>query len=124
MEGHFVHQAADGSLAVVGVFFNIGRANPSIAQILAARPLTSKNVNILAEQNFMVQALLPAERVFYAFKGSLTTPPCSEGVQWFLMQHPVELSAQQWAQLKQALPISNARPIQNRHGRAILLNTL
>lgn len=119
LEIHFVNQAKDGTLAVVAAFFKVGHANAALAKILAAVPTTTSEVNILPWHDLNVQALLPSNRSFYHFKGSLTTPPCSEGVQWFVMQQPVELSAQQLERFMQVLPIKNARPIQNTHERTI-----
>jgi carbonic anhydrase len=95
---HLVHADAEGQLAVVAVFLEEGNANPSID---------------LLWQN------LPKEKGYYTFSGSLTTPPCSEGVTWYVMKNPVALSKAQVAAFAKLYP-GNARPIQAANGREIL----
>ena len=65
-----------------------------------------------------VEALLPDNRTYYRYDGSLTTPPCSEGVKWFVLETPVELSAAQIAAFRSVLS-GNSRPVQALNGRAI-----
>jgi carbonic anhydrase len=122
MEMHFVNQAKDGSLAVIAVFFKLGHFNPAIEKILTQVPVGEKDVQEFAHSGiaFMAKTLLPADDAYYSFEGSLTTPPCSEPVQFLVMKQPVELSSQQWEKFKTVLGSTNARPIQAINGRAIV----
>jgi len=110
MEAHFVHKAADGALGVVGVMFKVGEHNPVIEGIWqnvpqAGSAKTVDGVEINAGD------LMPADKSYYKYDGSLTTPPCTEGVQWYVMKEPIELSAKQLTAFQAVFPV-NARPIQ------------
>jgi carbonic anhydrase len=122
MEMHFVHQAEDGGLVVVGVFVAEGEEDPSIAAIwerLAAAPGSEANVQI--PPNF-AQNLFSGEATgVYHYQGSLTTPPCSEGVQWFLRRATTELSADQIAAFT-AVYDHNNRPVQPLNARTLELD--
>ena len=118
MEAHLVHKADDGSLAVVGVFLKEGAENPVLAKIW---PHLSGEVNhekSVEGVEVNVADLLPAEKGFYNYSGSLTTPPCSEGVTWLVMDRSVEVSK---AQVDQFLGLvhPNARPVQPLHDRDV-----
>lgn len=113
LEMHFVNQAKNGTLAVLAVFFTIGNSNPAIEQVVQG--LTSPTPT-----SFDIKDLLPANKTFYQFQGSLTTPPCSESVQWFVLQEPIQLSSAQLEAIKKAMPQSNARPIQPLHARSVI----
>lgn len=102
LTGHFVHADAAGALAVLGIMFEEGEANPAIQAML-------DNVGGKAEMD--LTAMLPAELTAYNFPGSLTTPPCSEGVNWHVVSTPVSASAEQIAALSAAMG-NNARPVQ------------
>ncbi len=110
MDAHLVHQAADGKLAVVAVLLQPGAASRLVEAIWANAP---KGHGESAPGALTVDAsqLLPATRGYYAFTGSLTTPPCSEGVRWLVLKSPVELSPEQVAAFAQRYP-NNARPVQ------------
>ncbi|MFN3768807.1 MAG: carbonic anhydrase [Ectopseudomonas guguanensis] len=118
MVAHFVHQAADGRLAVVAVLFKEGAQNQALAQVFDAMPPKAGDKVELAD-SFTPQAVLPQQQGYYAFAGSLTTPPCSENVQWRVLKQPVELSHAQVLQF-QHLYAMNARPIQALHDRQVL----
>jgi carbonic anhydrase len=116
---HLVHKNAAGKLAVVAVLFKEGDAlNPTIERLWHALP-TEKGVEA-APEGLAVNAadLLPAERGYFTFSGSLTTPPCTEGVTWFVLKTPVQLSEEEIATFAHRYP-HNARPVQPRNGRAI-----
>lgn len=117
MVAHLVHKNAEGKLAVVGVLFRVGRKNDALAPVFAAMPKKAGEKAALAE-GFDPARLLPADKGYWAFTGSLTTPPCSEGVRWQVMKQPLEISA---AQLKafRTLYKMNARPIQPLNGRTL-----
>ena len=114
---HFVHRNDEGKLAVVGVLFKIGKENPVLAKIFAAMPKKAESKSALPGELDPAD-LLPASRDYYAFTGSLTTPPCSEGVRWQILQTPVELSKAQLAAFRKLYPM-NARPVQPLNGRTV-----
>lgn len=117
MELHLVHRNSVGELAVVGVFLKEGEANRAIQHIWDHIPaLPGQSVDA---GDFNPALLLPASKAFYRYAGSLTTPPCSEGVRWHVLAQPVELSAAQVAQFQTFFPF-NARPLQPRNNRPVL----
>ncbi|SET54212.1 carbonic anhydrase [Thorsellia anophelis] len=115
---HFVHSNEDKTLAVVGLLFDIGEENPALEPLLAALPKESGDNNTLAEP-FDIKSLLPENKDYYSFMGSLTTPPCSEGVHWQVLKQHVTLSEAQLEQIK-AVVSPNARPIQPLNDREII----
>ncbi len=117
MSAHLVHQDAEGRLAVVAVVFERGVAQPVVQQVWNNLPL-EKRQPLRASQPLDPTALLPAERGYYTYMGSLTTPPCTEGVLWMVMQQPLQVSAAQIAILSRLYP-GNARPVQQTAGRLI-----
>lgn len=117
MVAHLVHKDADGRLAVVAVLLNRGAAQPLIQTVWNNLPL-EKNEAQPVRQPVDLNALLPAERSYYTYMGSLTTPPCTEGVLWMVMKTPVQVSAEQIGIFSRLYPM-NARPIQAASGRMI-----
>ena len=113
---HLVHRNAAGNLAVIGVLFKVGKENAALKDVFASMPAKEGKAELKGKLN--ASAMLPANMGYYAFKGSLTTPPCSEGVAWQVLKTPVELSA---AQLKAFTSIykMNARPVQPLNGRKV-----
>ena len=122
LEVHFVHKDADGNLAVVGVLVKEGAENPAYAEFLANLPTEEGEPTTL---DYTVNALqmMPAEKTYYTYSGSLTTPPCSEGVRWLLLTTPIELSAEQIEAVGMLFE-HNARPIQSLNARDVLQDTL
>lgn len=119
LEAHLVHKAADGSLAVVGVLIKEGaKDNPVLASVWSHMPKEAGGTMEMASMSVNVADLLPAKKAYWNYSGSLTTPPCSEGVNWFVMDKSVEASA---AQIKQFLTVvhENARPTQPMNGRGV-----
>jgi carbonic anhydrase len=116
---HLVHQDSEGHLAVVAVLFEEGKANPLIDALWSNAPEKKGEAHDVASVSVQALDLLPAERGYYTFTGSLTTPPCSEGVTWYVLRVHPTVSAQQIARFSQFYPM-NARPIQARNGRTIL----
>lgn len=118
-EVHFVHRAADGRLAVVGVLIEEGEANPAYAPVWDNLP-AARGVEVHLEHVMVdVDALLPADHASYRYVGSLTTPPCSEGVSWIVMRTPVTLSSMQLRMLRAVLA-GNSRPVQPINGRQVV----
>jgi carbonic anhydrase len=117
MVAHLVHKDQEGRLAVVAVLLDRGSAHPLIQQVWNNLPL-EKNEELPARAPLDLNALLPADRGYYTYMGSLTTPPCSEGVMWMVMKTPVTVSAEQVAIFSRLYPM-NARPLQSASGRMI-----
>jgi len=116
---HFVHKNAEGKLAVLGVLLKEGNENPGIKTLWANLP-KEENVEYAPDGvNFNPGNLLPREFDFYSYEGSLTTPPCTEGVRFFILKTTVNIAKEQ----VQAFPFQmNARPVQPLNGREILSN--
>lgn len=117
MEVHWVHESAAGELAVVALMVRAGRHHPAFAPIFAHLPRPGEKITV-ETQSLDLSALLPPQRGYYAFDGSLTTPPCTEGVRWMVLQQPVPLSPKQIQAFKRLFPF-NARPVQARHERKV-----
>jgi len=115
MVAHFVHKLNDGKLSVVAVLFKKGKENTALAPVFSALPAEGKTTQLT---NFDPASVLPATRTYYKFTGSLTTPPCSDGVRWQVLTQPVELSANQIAAFKKLYKM-NARPVQPLNGRLV-----
>jgi len=110
VEMHLVHKSAEGGLAVVGVMFDEGAANADLGKIWSQMPDHAGGV---LKSDMLVNAanLLPNERAFTGYDGSLTTPPCSEGVKWHVLDGSLQASAEQIAQFKAQIGENN-RPTQ------------
>ena len=118
LELHFVHKSAEGNLAVLGVFIQPGTTNTALAPIWSAMPHEAGAVQQVGT-TVRPAALLPASRTYFRYQGSLTTPPCSEGVLWTVFASPIEASTSQIQQFAQ-LFANNARPEQGLHRRFLL----
>jgi carbonic anhydrase len=117
MVAHLVHKDPEGRLAVVAVLLDRGSAHAVVQQVWNNLPL-EKGEQLDARTPIDLSALLPADRRYYTYMGSLTTPPCSEGVLWMVMQQPVTISQSQINIFAKLYPM-NARPIQSASGRLI-----
>jgi carbonic anhydrase len=118
MEMHLVHKSADDSLAVVGVLIEEGHDNAAFDSLWAHLPAAEGQDVRLPELAAVVDHLLPAKRDFYRYDGSLTTPPCSEGVKWLVMKTPIALSHEQIAKFR-AVIHDNNRPTQQLKNRVV-----
>ncbi|HRH16018.1 MAG TPA: carbonic anhydrase family protein [Aquabacterium sp.] len=117
MVAHLVHKDAEGKLAVVAVLMDQGVAHPMVQLVWNSLPLEKgmeQRSPVMMDMNLM----LPAERLYYTYMGSLTTPPCTEGVLWMVMKQPATLSHEQMGVFARMYPM-NARPIQPAAGRMI-----
>lgn len=120
LEAHLVHRNAAGELAVIAVMFQEGRENPVLAQIFNAMPRTADQKAALGSE-LNPADLLPAQHDYYAYMGSLTTPPCSEGVYWQVLKQPLEMSRAQLTAFRKLYPM-NARPVQPLNDRTVEQN--
>ncbi|MBA2816531.1 carbonic anhydrase [Candidatus Pantoea persica] len=119
LEAHFVHQNGASELAVAAMMFEPGAENPTLQPILAALPHEENHPVTLGRQIDLIP-LFPQDRHYYRFSGSLTTPPCTQGLRWLVMKQPVQLSPTQLARFRRALASANNRPLQPLHGRLIV----
>ena len=117
MVAHLVHKSAEGKLAVVAIHLDRGKENAALKAVFNAMPARANETRPLAA-GVNAGAFLPAGRGYYRFMGSLTTPPCSEGVRWLVLKEPVEISAGQLAAFQKLYPM-NARPVQPLNGRRL-----
>ena len=118
MSLHLVHKDAQGRLAVVALLLDPGPPQPVVQQVWNNLPL-EKHEEAAARVALDLPQLSPADRRYYTYMGSLTTPPCSEGVQWVVMRHPVTASPEQLELFARLYPM-NARPLQSAAGRRIM----
>jgi carbonic anhydrase len=116
INAHLVHKSADGKLGVIGVFFKEGKENAALKGIFAALPNAESKTPLKAK--FNAGDLLPNSVANYSYTGSLTTPPCSEEVSFFILKTPIEMSTGQLAAFKKVFSM-NARPVQPLNGRTI-----
>ena len=119
LEAHLVHADKDGNLAVVAVMFNEGADDTFISKLWSAMPDKAGGKNSLPTA-LSAKDLLPKDRGYYRFDGSLTTPPCSEGVRWLVMKAPATASKAQVEKFSKTLGFANNRPIQPVNARVVL----
>jgi carbonic anhydrase len=122
MECHFVHKAADGGLAVLGVMIAKGAANPALEAIWQIMPANGGETASAPSLLDPVK-LLPRDKVTFRYAGSLTTPPCSEVVQWVVYRQGITASADQIARFGRLFS-NNARPVQPLNRRKLLLDVM
>lgn len=111
LEVHFVHKSAAGELAVVGILVDEGEHDPIWDPVIAAFPDEAGGKRHVENLDLDVKDLRPLPQHYYRYEGSLTTPPCSEGVQWIVMAEKRQMSAEQMATIV-ALLHNNNRPVQ------------
>ena len=119
MEVHFVHVDKDGGLAVVSVLVGEGEEHPVLSQLWAFMPETPGETS---QKPIGIEEtdLLPPTREYYSYSGSLTTPPCTEGVRWLVLKSPTHASAGQIAAFKNRVGPATNRPVQPVNARIIL----
>jgi carbonic anhydrase len=118
MEVHFVHQAPSGALGVVGVMMKTGKVNPAFNAIVTTMP-SAAGPAVKADAKINPNGLLPAQRGYYSYAGSLTTPPCSEVVNWMLLTDAIDVAEADIAAFAK-LYAMNARPAQKPNRRYVL----
>lgn len=119
MEVHLVHADYMGNIAVVAVMFQYGEAHSGIEKLWALMPAESGGKADLPEA-FNAGELLPQDLDYYRFNGSLTTPPCTEGVRWLVLKEPVSVSKSQVQAFSKVMGHPNNRPVQPLNARQIL----
>ena len=124
MEMHLVHQDARGHLLVVGVLLTFGQENQVLSRVgdwverHTGQRLPPKGGEVSTDLTFNLTDLLPSNTHHFSYHGSLTTPPCSEGVQWIVLKTPIEISKVQAERFITTIG-ANARPVQPLRGRDI-----
>jgi carbonic anhydrase len=119
MEMHLVHKNAEGELVVVAVMFDKGAPNAELEKLWKVIPEHAEQ-NATINQNLNLNNLLPKDKTYWRFSGSLTTPPCSEGVIWVVLKHPLTLSAEQLEKFTHTMHHDNNRSVQSLHGRVVV----
>lgn len=119
LEAHFVHADSKGNLAVVGVMFQDGKENAALKALSAFLPDSEGAPSKLAVKLKPTQ-MMPSSMDYYRFAGSLTTPPCSEGVRWLVMKQPMTASKSQIEAFAKAMRHHNNRPVQPMNGRVVI----
>lgn len=119
LEAHFVHADKDGNVAVIGVMFNEGQENAGLTKLWKQMPTTIDKPQKL-KSRLLPNELMPKNLDYYRFSGSLTTPPCSEGVRWLLIKSAVTASKEQIEALEKVIKHHNNRPVQPLNGRMIV----
>lgn len=118
MVAHLVHKSTEGQLAVIAVLVDPGAMSSLMNKVWTYMPLESGDKVRMPAEMVDLNELLPKDMRYYQFMGSLTTPPCSEGVLWMVLKQPVTASREQIRLFSQLFP-NNARPPQPTNGRAI-----
>ncbi len=119
LEAHFVHKNDSGDLAMVSVMFEEGAENPALARSISQLPMQEGH-QVSLESPTSPDELLPSNRDYYRFNGSLTIPPCTEGVRWFVLKSTNTASGEQIKAIRQALGHANNRPVQALNARMVL----
>ncbi len=119
LEIQLTHESLAGEIAVVALMATRGVAMPAFTNLLQALPTHTDGSNVMARPPNPA-ALLPTRQDYFRFNGSLTTPPCTEGVRWFVLKDPVTLSAGQLDTVVGALSEPNNRPVQALNARMVL----
>jgi len=120
LEAHFVHASEDGKLAVISVMFEEGKENPVLKKIWEKMPHTAGESAGCGLPSKLVNAVLPKSKDYYRFNGSLTTPPCSEGVRWMVMKEYSTISPAQAKEFLELLHHANNRPVQAINARKVM----
>ncbi|GAA3591147.1 carbonic anhydrase [Klugiella xanthotipulae] len=118
LELHLVNKSEDGQIAVLGVLFNTGAANSTLTELFDSMPteVTEEENLVKLSEEINPADLLPAGSEVVQYEGSLTTPPCTEGVRWNVFETVGEISADQLAAFQEIFP-SNHRPTQDVNDR-------
>jgi len=118
MDAQLMHKSVDGKQAIVAVLFENGTENPVVQLVLNNLPLEPRGEVVPPAQSIDLSRLVPDNRRYFTFMGSLTTPPCTEDVLWLVLKQPQQLSPEQLAIFQRLYP-PNARPVQPAYGRIV-----
>ncbi len=119
LEIHMVHKNKDGKFAVVSIMAQEDKKSNETFEFLDKYLPKKANDTVKVNNDFNINKVLPQNRSFYTYTGSLTTPPCTESVQWFIFKTPIEVSIKMITDLKKIMPLNNFRNVQELNGRKI-----
>jgi carbonic anhydrase len=120
LEIHFVHQGSNGHALVIAVLVKAGAVNSELAKLITQLPVDEGKEYAIKTGDVNPIDLIPAKKSgYYLFPGSLTTPPCTEGVQWLVMADTITASSAQIVTLRKAMGGPNARPVQALNKRRV-----
>lgn len=122
LEIHCVHQSAQNHYLVMSIFAKAGRQNSFLHDAFHYLPQERDHESNLKNVMINPTDLLPKSHNYFAYEGSFTTPPCTEGVHWIVMEEPIQASLKQIQFFKQHVTHDNRRPVQPLNGRRIFLN--
>jgi len=120
LEAHFVHASKDGQLAVVALMFEDGKENRLIKKVWSKMPHEAGKTHAINLSSREINDLLPRSKAYYRFSGSLTTPPCSEGVRWLVLKNYATISKAQVKEFLHTMHHENNRPIQAINARKVI----
>src|ERR1700722_5984264 len=115
---HLMHKAADGKVAAVAVFLKAGHSNATVQELWQHMPQTESKETEIPGVAVNPATLLPADTAYYTYSGSQTAPPCTEGVTWFVLKTPVQISAKEISAFAMLYP-HDVRPPQPLNGRVV-----
>lgn len=118
LEGHFVYTTKDKKITVVSILYQYGKENKTLKQVWKKMPQKAETKKNLS-QPVAISQLFPKDLDYYNFEGSLTTPPCTEGVNWIVFKKQENISKAQVKKFSKTLGFNNNRPIQKLNGREI-----
>ena len=118
-EAHLVHVSDAGEIAVVTVMYTEGAANKALAAFWQQMPAKAGGKEKLSN-TFNASELMPAKQDYFRFNGSLTTPPCTEGVRWFVFKEPQTIAKEQVEAFAKIMGGDNNRPVQPVNARPVL----
>lgn len=118
MEGHFVYTTKDKKITVISILYQYGKENKTLKQVWKKMPQKAETKKNLS-QPVAISQLFPKDLDYYNFEGSLTTPPCTEGVNWIVFKKQENISKDQVKKFSKTLGFNNNRPIQKLNGREI-----
>jgi carbonic anhydrase len=118
MVAHFMHEASDGSVAGVAVLLTAGGANATVEKLWRYMPKTKGGEQEIPGVEINPAGLLPHDSSYYKYTGSVTAPPCGEGVTWFVLKTPVEVSVDEINTFAALYP-HDVRPVQPLNGRVV-----
>jgi len=119
LEAHFVNLDKEGNIAVIALMFKEGKTNKALEKVWTKMPNKGGQTNSL-NLSGIANAMLPKDKHYYRFNGSLTTPPCTEGVRWFVLKSPVTVSKEQVEKFHHLMHHDNNRPIQPLDARVVI----
>lgn len=118
MEVHLVHQNDDGEIAVVALLVKTGKENTFLEKIFSVMPKTSGTI-FKNSTRLNPHDMLPDDRSYYHYVGSLTTPPCTQLVEWYVLKTPITVSSKQLESFNKVYE-GNNRPTQDIGTRSLL----